>query len=316
MAKSVFDAPQFKTEEAAFAYVEAALWPNGPVCPHCGETERVGRMAGKTTRMGLHKCYACRKPFTVRMGTIFESSHLALHLWLQVIHLMCASKKGISTRQIQRMLSCSMKTAWFLGHRIREVMTPGSDAGPIGGKNKIVEADETYFGTADAAPRGRKRRGGMGHKMKVMSLVERGGKIRSQRIKEATKITARDVLSANLHPDSILHTDGSGIYREIGVSKEHEFVDHSLGYVGIGRKRRLVHTNTLEGFFSVFKRGMVGTYQHCGEQHLNRYLAEFDFRANTREKFGIDDVSRADIALKAVKGKRLTYRTIDGASHS
>ena len=140
MAKSVLSAPHFKSEEAAFAYVEAALWPNGPVCPFCGEAERVGRLAGKTTRAGLCKCYACKKPFTVRMGTIFESSHLALHLWLQVIHLMCASKKGISTRQIQRMLSCSMKTAWFLTHRIRLAMAPAGDAPPIGGKGKIVEA--------------------------------------------------------------------------------------------------------------------------------------------------------------------------------
>ena len=314
MAKSVLNAPQFQDEKAAFAYVEAHLWPNGPVCPHCGEDKRVGRMAGKTTRVGLHKCYAptCRKPFTVRQGTIFESSHLALHLWLQVIHLMCASKKGISTRQIQRMLSCSMKTAWFLTHRIRAAMTPGADAGPLGGPGKIVEADETYIGTADGK-RGKKAWGGMGHKQKVMSLVERGGQVRSQRIVDATKITARTVLTANVHPASILHTDGSQIYTNLGATKEHEFVDHQISYVGIGRKGRKVHTNTLEGFFSVFKRGMVGIYQHCGEQHLNRYLAEFDFRANNREKFGINDVSRAEIALKGTKGKRLTYRTVGGA---
>jgi hypothetical protein len=153
----------------------------------------------------------------------------------------------------------------------------------------------------------------MGHKMKVMSLVERGGKIRSQRILEATKLTAQNVLGANMHPESILHTDGSWIYREIGVSKKHEFVDHSISYVGLGQNGRKVHTNTLEGFFSVFKRGMVGVYQHCGEQHLDRYLAEFDFRQNNRAKLGVDDVSRADIALKATKGKRLTYRTTIGA---
>jgi transposase-like protein len=152
MTNSVFDAPQFKDEKAAFAYVESRLWPNGPVCPHCGEDKRVGRMAGKTTRAGLCKCYACRKPFTVRMGTIFESSHLPLHLWLHVIHLMCASKKGISTRQIQRMLRCSMKTAWHLSHRIREVTTPANGAGPLGGEGVILEADETIpkiglFGT-------------------------------------------------------------------------------------------------------------------------------------------------------------------------
>lgn len=312
MAKSVLDAPHFQTEEAAFAYVEAHLWPQGPVCPHCGERERVGRLSGKTTRPGLHKCYACRKPFTVRMGTIFESSHLALHLWLQVIHLMCASKKGISTRQIQRMLNCSMKTAWFLGHRIREAMAPGSSEPPLGGRGKVVEADETYIGVADGK-RDKKPWGGMGHKMKIVSLVERGGKIRSRRIKDATKLTIGDILRTNIHPESILHTDGSQLYRGQGASKKHEFVDHSISYVGLGQNGRKVHTNTLEGFFSVFKRGMVGVYQHCGEQHLNRYLAEFDFRANTREKLGIDDASRAEIALKATKGKRLTYRTIGRA---
>src|SRR6202012_178532 len=145
MAKSVLSAPHFQSEEAAFAFVEAALWPDGPTCPHCNEPKRIGRLNGKTTRAGLHKCYACKKPFTVRMGTIFEDSHLPLHLWLQVIHLFCASKKGISTRQIQRMLQCSMKTAWFLGHRIREAMAPGADAGPIGGEGQIVEADETFL---------------------------------------------------------------------------------------------------------------------------------------------------------------------------
>ncbi len=184
MANSILNAPHFQNEEAAFAYIEAALWPEGPVCPHCGASgDRVGRMAGKTTRLGLCKCYSCRKQFTVRMGTVFESSHLPLHLWLQVIHLMCASKKGISTRQIQRMLSCSMKTAWFLGHRIREAMAPAADARPLGGPGQIVEADETYIGTADGKG-GKKAWGGMGHKQKVMSLTERGGKIRSQRIKE------------------------------------------------------------------------------------------------------------------------------------
>jgi len=206
-----------------------------------------------------------------------------------------------------------MKTAWFLGHRIREVFAPAAGEPPLGGRGKVVEADETYLGTAADAPRGKKRWGGGGHKMKIMSLVERDGKIRSRRIKDATKLTAKEVLGSAMHPESILHTDGSWIYREIGVSKKHEFVDHQISYVGLGQDGRKVHTNTLEGFFSVFKRGMVGIYQHCGEQHLNRYLAEFDFRANNREKFGINDVSRAEIALKASKGKRLTYRTTVGA---
>jgi len=310
MAKSVLNAPHFQDEKAAFAYVEAHLWADGRSCPHCGVLGQSKPMNGKTTRIGLYKCYACRKPFTVRQGSIFEGSHLPLHLWLQVIHLMCASKKGISTRQIQRYLSCSMKTAWFLGHRIREAMAPGADAGPLGGRGKVVEADETYIGTADGK-HGKKAWGGMGHKQKVVSLVERGGQIRSQRVKEATQITIQDILESNVLPGTILHTDGSGIYVNTGL--KHESVDHNKGYVRAGKNGRKVHTNTLEGFFSVFKRGMVGIYQHCGEQHLDRYLAEFDFRQNTRAKLEIDDVSRASIALKATKGKRLTYRTTVGA---
>jgi len=190
-------------------------------------------------------------------------------------------------------------------------MAPGSDAGPLGGRGKIVEADETYIGTADSAPRGQRRWGGMGHKQKVVSLVERGGRVRSQRVKEATKLTIIDILESNVLPGTILHTDGSGIYKDTGL--KHEAVDHNATYVRNGKNGRKVHTNTLEGFFSVFKRGMVGIYQHCGEQHLDRYLAEFDFRANHREKMGFDDVSRASMALKATKGKRLTYETTKGA---
>ncbi len=269
MAKSVLNAPRFQSEAAAFAYVEANLWADGRSCPHCGVIGQSSAMKGKSTRIGLYKCYACRKPFTVRMGTIFESSHLALHLWLQVIHLMCASKKGISTRQIQRMLNCSMKTAWFLGHRIREAMAPGADAGPLGGKGKIVEADETYIGRQAGKRDIFFRRGGA-NKMKVVCLVERGGQIRSQRVKEATKLTIIDILESNVLPGTILHTDGSGIYTDTGL--KHESVDHNKTYVRNGKNGRKVHTNTLEGFFSVFKRGMVGIYQHCGEQHLDRYL--------------------------------------------
>lgn len=313
MAKSVLNAPHFQTEEAAFSYVESILWADGRSCPHCGVLGQSSAMKGKSTRLGLYKCYACRKPFTVRMGTIFESSHLPLHLWLQVIHLMCASKKGISTRQIQRMLNCSMKTAWFLGHRIREAMAPGGDAGRLGGRGQVVEADETYIGKADVPRKKQFRGGGYSHKMKVLSLTERGGKIRSMKFKDGTKLEIGDLVRKNIHPESILHTDGSRVYVEIGASKKHEFVDHSISYVGIGQAGRKVHTNTLEGFFSVFKRGMVGIYQHCGEQHLDRYLAEFDFRQNNREKLGIDDVSRAATALQGVKGKRLTYRTVGGA---
>ncbi|HJR56323.1 MAG TPA: IS1595 family transposase [Rhizomicrobium sp.] len=306
MAKTVFDAPQFQTEEGAFAYVEAALWPNGPVCPHCDSGKPVGKLAGKTTRPGLYKCYGCRKPFTVRMGTIFESSHLALHLWLQVIHLMCASKKGISTRQIQRMLNCSMKTAWFLSMRIREAMAPADGAGPIGGDGKIVEADETFLTNS---PKTRKRPGYQ-HKVAVLSLVERGGQQRSIVLESApARPEITRALKKHVHPASTLHTDGAQYYINALLGSKHESVNHSAKEYARKSGETSVHVNTLEGFFSVFKRGMIGTYQNVSPSHLPRYIAEFDFRQNTREKLGINDVSRAAIALQGVKGKRLTYRT-------
>jgi len=299
MANSVLSAPQFQDEKAAFAYVEAALWPEGPTCPHCGnaDTKRLGRLNGKTTRHGLHKCYECKKPFTVRMGTIFEDSHLGLHLWLQVIHLFCASKQGISTRQIQRMLQCSMKTAWFLGMRIRETMAPGS-ATPLGGLGKTVEADETELAKSRKTkrPADFRRRT---HNPKVLSLVERGGNIRSVTLDhKGVGKHLRTMVSA----DSRLVTDQAQHYKFRGF-KKHDAVDHSK----FEWSRGDVHTNTLEGFFSVLKRGLVGVYQHVDKHHLNRYLAEFDFRQNTRAKLGINDTERAAIALQGVKGKRLTY---------
>ncbi|HEV2561104.1 MAG TPA: IS1595 family transposase [Rhizomicrobium sp.] len=305
MAKSVLSASHFQDEKAAFEYVEAAFWPNGPVCPFCGEMERVGRLNGATTRPGLCKCYICKKPFTVRMGTIFESSHLALHLWLQVIHLMCASKKGVSTRQIQRMLDCSMKTAWFLTHRIREAMAPAKDAGPLGGEGKIVEADETFLTNSKRT----RKRPGYQHKVAVLSLVERGGRTRSIVLSKAPdRQNVMAALDRHVHPESTLHTDGAQYYKfPRGIAK-HESVNHSVGEYA----RDGVHVNTLEGFFSVFKRGMVGTYQKVSEAHLPRYVAEFDFRQNTRERLGVNDVGRASIALQGFKGKRLTYETIGG----
>jgi transposase-like protein len=298
MAKPVLNAPHFQSEPAAFAYVEARLWPNGPVCPHCGETARIGRLNGKTTRPGLHKCYACKKPFTVRMGTLFEDSHLPLHLWLQVIHLMCASKKGIATRQIQRMLNCSMKTAWFLGHRIREAMAPAADVGPLGGSGKTVEADETAMTISPKTKFAGRRRKPYAH---VLSLVERGGNIRS------VTMDHRGVgrhLRTLVDQDSRLVTDGAQHYKFRGFAA-HESVDHSKFEWARGD----VHTNTLEGFFSIFKRGIIGVYQHVDSKHFDRYLAEFDFRQNTRMKLGINDAQRAEIALKGVVGKRLTYET-------
>jgi transposase-like protein len=296
--QSVHNAPQLRNEEAAIEYVESWLWPDGPVCPHCGALGEATKLQGKTTRPGLWKCRPCRKPFTVRMRTIFESSHVPLHVWLQAIYLICSSKKGISTRQIQRTLQCSMKTAWFLMHRIRLAMDGSSGSGPIGGAGKIVEADETFLSKSPKT-----RRKGQVHARsspQVLSLVERGGAIRSVFLDHNT---VRSALWLHLDRDSRLYTDGSVVYRKF--VRDHDFVDHSTGeYV-----RDDVHTNTLEGFFSVFKRGLVGVYQHMGEAHLHRYLAEFDFRRNNRERLGIDDKTRADRALLGVKGKRLTYQT-------
>jgi transposase-like protein len=231
----------------------------------------------------LRKCYACRKPFTVRIGSIFEDSHLPLHLWLQAIHLLCSSKKGISTRQLQRTLKCGMKTAWHLGHRIRHAMAPGGDIGPLGGSGKVVEADETELARSRKTkrPAGFRRRL---HNPIVMSLVERGGDIRSTTLDHSS---AMGVVRKHVHPDSHLVTDTTSRYKFAPVAK-HEAVDHSK----FEWTRGIVHTNTLEGFFSVLKRGLVGVYQHVDVKHLDRYLAEFDFRQNTREKLGINDERR------------------------
>jgi transposase-like protein len=299
--KSALNAPHFADEDAAFAYVEAHLWPNGPICPHCGLVGEATRSKGKTTRAGLWNCRPCCKPFTVRMGTVFESSHAPMRMWLQAIYLICSSKKGISTRQLQRTLGGSLKTAWFLGHRIRMMMDGSSGSGPIGGTGKIVEADETFI---SKSPKTRREPGERANRQ-ILSLVERGGPIRSMFLDHNT---VRSALWRHLDTSSTLHTDGAVSYRNF-VAKHHS-VDHSkeewVRELPDGTK---VHTNTLEGFFSVFKRGLVGIYQHVDNKHLDRYLAEFDFRYNNRIKLGIDDQTRADRALVGAKGKRLTYQT-------
>jgi transposase-like protein len=306
MAKSVLDAPRFHSEQIAFEYVEAQLWPNGPVCPHCGARgDKIGRLQGKSARPGLRKCYRCRKPFTVRIGSIFEDSHLPLHLWLQAIHLMSASKKGISTRQLQRMLGCGMKTAWHLGHRIRAAMNdnPGVFFSPIGGKGKIIEADETYIGRkaesrAFEAP---------APKQSVMALVERGGAVRSFHVPNVTAQMLRPIIGKHAHRDSRFVTDESPVYTGIGWNfrGSHQTVVHSAKeYV-----RGAIHTNTIEGYFSILKRGIYGVYQHVSEAHLHRYLCEFDFRYSYRIKTGFDDEKRAALIVEGMKGKRLTYET-------
>lgn len=306
MAKSVLSDARFHNEEAAIAYVEAELWPNGPVCPHCENADqaRIGRLQGKTTRVGLRKCYACRKPFTVRIGTIFEDSHLPLRLWLQAIHLLCSSKKGISTRQLQRTLGCGMKTAWHLGHRIRLAMAP-DNPGQLGGDGKVVEADETELARSRKTKRPADFRRKT-HNPIVLSLVERGGEIRSTMLDHRS---AMAIVRRNVHHESTLMTDTATRYKFAPVAR-HEMVDHhKFEWV-----RDDVHTNTLEGFFSVLKRGLVGVYQHVDKKHLDRYLAEFDFRQNTREKLGINDEQRTSHAIRGMVGKRLMYKDSFAAS--
>jgi len=290
-----------QNEDAAFAYVEARLWPNGPTCPHCGGVERISRMGGKATRKGLHKCYHCRKQFTVRQGTIFESSHVPLNVWLQAIFLIASSKKGISSHQLQRTLGVTLKTAWFLSHRVREAMSDnGLDM--LGGEGKVVEVDETFFGRLDDVPQAR---GGFTHKKKVLSLVERGtGRARSVKIEAVTMGEILPIVRANIARETHIMTDEHPVYKKLGL----EFAAHSAVFHGVGEYARgKAHTNTIEGFFSIFKRGMRGVYQHCREKHLHRYLAEFDFRYSNRIATGCDDVERADRMLRGVVGKRLKY---------
>ena len=308
MAQPIFTAEHFQNEEAAFAFLEARLWPNGAICPHCGAgADRIRKLAGKTTRVGLHKCYACSKPFTVKVGTVFESSHVPLHLWLQAAHLLCSSKKGISSHQIARTLGVTVKTAWFMSHRLREAMLPGGTVPPLGGENKVVEADETYVG---GKAKNRAYRKAPPRKAAVVSLVEREGEVRSVHVPNVTAATLRPVLVTLASRKSTLMTDESTVYPKIGAEfANHESVNHSANeYVRLGG---FVHTNTAEGFFSILKRGLYGTYQHVSEAHLARYLAEFDFRHNNRVKLGVDDVQRTSNALKGAVGKRLTYRTTD-----
>lgn len=302
---SVLSAVHFHNEAAAYEYVENRLWPTGPICPHCGNCDqaKIGRLQGKTSRAGMRKCYECRKAFTVKMGTIFEDSHAPLRLWLQAIHLLCSSKKGISTRQLQRILGVGMKTAWFMGHRIRAAMAPApGTAEPMGGHGVTVEADEMFLNKSAKTRKPKDHIKHERHSPQVLSLVERGGNIRSVYLDHKN---VRSALADHLHPDSRLVTDKAAAYTKLLPVGQHEAVDHSKHEWTRGD----VHTNTLEGFFSIFKRGLVGVYQHMDKGHLPRYLAEFDFRQNTRAKLGIDDIERADIALQGVKGKRLTYTT-------
>lgn len=306
---SVLSAPHFHNEKAAYAYVEARVWPEGPVCPHCGGYERIGLMGGKSTRIGAYKCYQCRKPFTVKVGTIFEASHVPLRFWLQAMFLMASSKKGISANQLHRTLGVTLKTAWFMAHRIREAMRDGALA-PFGHGGGIVEADETFIGRDPDEPITK----GGNHKLKVLSLVDRSSGAKRSFVLDFINVKAiREIVMANVSREAVLMTDEARHYVKIGTEfRGHGHTNHAAGEY-VSRFNPLVHTNTIEGSFSIFKRGMRGVYQHCGKRHLHRYLAEFDFRYSNRVAVGIGDVPRADILLAGVVGKRLTYQTARGA---
>lgn len=321
---SVLSKPYFYDEAAAFEHVESVLWPQGPVCPHCGAMDRYYRLTGVRTkpskknpegveRHGLYKCGECRKQFTVRIGSIFEESHLPLHKWLQAIHLLCSSKKGMSAHQMHRILECTYKTAWFLCHRIREAMR-SDDFTPMGGDGKTVEVDETYIGRLAGIPRPLR---GSGTKNTVLTLVERGGKARSFHIDGRTVAQVVPIVRANIARESDLNTDEAIVYRRVGEEfafhgavnhGEEEYVRSHAYRDGEKIGSKLVTTNTVEGYYSIFKRGMKGVYQHCAEHHLHRYLAEFDFRYSHRSACGVEDAARAEKALKGFKGRRLTYR--------
>ncbi|MEX0961114.1 MAG: IS1595 family transposase [Burkholderiales bacterium] len=318
MSASILSAPYFHDEQAAYEFVEAKLWPRGPVCPHCGGVERNSKMGGKSTRIGTYKCYDCRKPFTVKIGTIFEASHIPMHKWLQAIFLISSSKKGISSHQLQRTLGITIKSAWFMSHRIREAMK--SVGGMFSSGGGTIEADATYVGGKEKNRHRSKRNpkiiGGVG-KQCVFSLVQRDGGARSFHIPSVHASNLKPILLEQVNvAQARLMTDRERPLRALAsIVASHETVNHEAGeYV-----RGDVHTNTVEGFFSILKRGIIGTYHHVSAAHLHRYTAEFDFRYTNREtkakvdgkwvKVGLSDAERADAILTGVKGKRLMYKT-------
>lgn len=304
---SILSEAHFHNEIAAIARLEAIVWPGGPICPRCGGNERITPVRGG--RAGLWRCGPCKREFTVTVGTIFERSHVKLHKWFQAAHLMASSKKGISAHQLHRTLKVTYKTAWFMCHRLREAMREGHFA-PLGGENRVVEADETYVGGKEknkhANKRIRKGRGAVG-KEAAFSLVERDGRVRSFHLPSVSAKTLRPILYAQIDRKSYLMTDEAAVYGDIGTAfAGHGTVNHSADeYV---RHGGFMHTNTVENYFSIFKRGITGTYHHVSQRHLKRYLGEFDFRYNERAALGVNDQARADRLIRGIVGKRLMYR--------
>ena len=298
--------PIFQDADKARAHLEATRWPHGPICPHCGVVNEATALQGTHHRAGLYQCNACRDQFTATVGTVFERSKVPLNKWLLATYLISSSKMGYSAHQLHRTLGVTYKTAWFMCHRIREAMNPTTKT-PVGGAGKTVEADETYVGGKEANKHASKRKYTLGHGSKeaVLTLVERNGQARSFHVANVTAKTLRPLVTQNVHRSSDLMTDGARFYRYLGREfASHEAVDHSAGeYV-----RGTAHSNTVENFFSILKRGINGTFIHVSEAHLARYLAEFDFRYNHRSGLGIEDTERTNELLRNVAGKRLTYR--------
>jgi transposase-like protein len=311
--------PIFHDDEAARLYFEAQRWPSGPFCPHCGVIDDICRMEGQSHQAGMCYCRGCGKKFTVTVGTVMERSHLPLAKWALAFRLMAASKKGVSAHQLHRMLDITYKSAWFLAMRIREAMKD-TDPSPLGGSGKVIEADEAYHGKKEtpipsAARQGRPylKRKLSEQKRPIFALVERGGAARAYHMPHVTGANIRDVLVRNTDRKSRLHTDESNLYPVVGAEfTSHETVNHGAKEYARGD----VTTNTVEGFFGIFKRGMVGVYQHCGEQHFQRYLDEFTFRYSKRARLGINDDDRTRLAVIGASGKRLTYPGPRSTAHA
>lgn len=301
--------PIFTDEDKAREHFEATRWPDGAYCPFCGQFETVKKLGGKSMGPGWYHCSDCRRKFTALVGTVCERSHIPLTKWLLAMHLMCASKKGISAHQLHRMLGVTYKSAWFMAMRIREAMRElnPETTEPLGGLGKVVEADETYVGGKEKNRPLSQRREGMGGakgKEAVLSIVERKGRVRSEHLPKVTAATLRPILMEQVLDGTKIMTDDAGVYRKVGRDFAHEVVNHSIEeYV-----RGDAHTNTIESYFSILKRGVTGTYHHVSQQHLKRYLGEFDFRYNERSALGVEDVERAAKALIGTVGKRVTYQ--------
>ena len=296
--------PIFTDVDEARNYLEAQRWANGVSCPHCGGTEKCKRLEGAKHRPGLFQCGDCRQQFTVTVGTVFERSKVSLNKWLLATHLMASSKKGISAHQLHRSIGVTYKTAWFMFHRIREAMRSDNpvDFGAGGG---VVEVDETFIGREP----GKEVKRGVGHKMKVLTLVDRAtGRAKSVVVDDLKITTLLPILQANIAKEATVHTDEAMQYDNL---RDHFAAHQSVNHGAEEYVRGDVTTNTVEGYFSIFKRGMKGVYQHCGKQHLHRYAAEFAFRYSNRSANGIEDTERAALIVKGAEGKRLTYRRIN-----